>query len=147
MDCHMSIPISQGKPSNWSHMKRPRRSMTTFLVNSLMEHSLQILNFWWIIFFYNDALVMNKQRHYLLFVFMRWKIYLSPIKRLAWHKCNIWNFSDLLIACMKETYENSCATYSRNQRSLDLDSISANLSGVANPGSKQLLVQIKAEKI
>ncbi|XP_078332173.1 uncharacterized protein LOC111104867 [Crassostrea virginica] len=53
---------------------------------------------------------------------------------------------DLLIACMKETYGNSCATYSRSQQSLDLDSISANLSGVANPGSRQLLVQMKSRK-
>ena len=36
MDCNMSIPISPGKQSNWSHMKRrPRRSVTTFLVSSL----------------------------------------------------------------------------------------------------------------
>ena len=47
---------------------------------------------------------------------------------------------------MKETYGNSCATYSRSQQSLDLDSISANLSGVANPGSRQLLVQMKSRK-
>ena len=47
---------------------------------------------------------------------------------------------------MKEKYENSRATYSRSQQSLDLDSISANLSGVANPGLRQLLLHTKSRK-
>ena len=33
-----------------------------------------------------------------------------------------------------------------SQQSVDLDFISANLSGVANPGSRQLLVQMKSRK-
>lgn len=47
---------------------------------------------------------------------------------------------------MKEIYGSSCAGYTRTRQSKDLDNISANLSGSANPGSRVLLAEMKSRK-
>uniref|UniRef100_K1R2D0 Uncharacterized protein n=1 Tax=Magallana gigas TaxID=29159 RepID=K1R2D0_MAGGI len=52
----------------------------------------------------------------------------------------------LIITCMKEIYGRSCAGYTRTRQSKDLDNISANLSGSANPGSRVLLAEMKSRK-
>lgn len=69
-------------------------------------------------------------------------------ENLFWHKRKNYNFifSGLIITCMKEIYGSSCAGYTRTRQSKDLDNISANLSGSANPGSRVLLAEMKSRK-
>ncbi|XP_061187746.1 uncharacterized protein LOC133195811 [Saccostrea echinata] len=52
----------------------------------------------------------------------------------------------LIVTCMKEIYGSPCAGYTRSKQSKDLDSISANLSGIENPGSRLLLSEMKSRK-
>nr|XP_034317028.1 uncharacterized protein LOC105338236 [Crassostrea gigas] len=68
---------------------------------------------------------------------------------VAYEKKSIKEYSyipGLIITCMKEIYGRSCAGYTRTRQSKDLDNISANLSGSANPGSRVLLAEMKSRK-
>lgn len=129
----MFIPTFHGKQSSGLHMKRSQSKNTpTFQVP--------------VDTCFGDFL-------YFLILLTIWTTRNSVVlpvnddQNLFWHKRKIYYlFSGLIITCMKEIYGRSCAGYTRTRQSKDLDNISANLSGSANPGSRVLLAEMKSRK-
>nr|XP_022333225.1 uncharacterized protein LOC111130442 [Crassostrea virginica] len=68
---------------------------------------------------------------------------------VAYERRKVKEFSyipDLIAACMLSTYGKSIRSFTKSTKAQELETVSKNLSGKANPGSSQLLDQMRSRK-